>query len=40
MERRAHGGAVGDYLAEATVRFTASGRPQTQARRPALTTDG
>jgi N-methylhydantoinase A/oxoprolinase/acetone carboxylase beta subunit len=29
IERRARGGADGDYLAEATVRSTASGRPQT-----------
>jgi hypothetical protein len=29
LERRAHGGSDGDYLAEATVRSRATGRPTT-----------
>ncbi|MGA8708215.1 MAG: hydantoinase/oxoprolinase family protein [Steroidobacteraceae bacterium] len=32
MERRAHGSAAGDYLAEATVRSRATGRPATATR--------
>jgi N-methylhydantoinase A/oxoprolinase/acetone carboxylase beta subunit len=32
MERRAHGSAGGDYLAEATVRSRATGRPATATR--------
>jgi N-methylhydantoinase A/oxoprolinase/acetone carboxylase beta subunit len=37
LERRAHVGSVDDYLAEATVRSTATGRPRTARQAPAET---